>query len=419
MLGKRDTEVLVAGAGPVGLYAALLLSERGIRVQIVDEQHRSTTRSYALALHPRSLELLDEVGLTPELVAAGRKLEAVTFHADGKRQAEVRLAELKSRYPFVLVLPQSALEAALERRLADHKVEVDWSHRLSEVELGESSATIGVQKLSKESVGYAISHTEWVVERESSTRAAFVLGADGHHSRVRRELGIPFESVGPSQFFAIFEFTADRPAPSELQVVLGERVSVLWPLGGNRHRWSFEIAPTEAEESEREKSRVVVMLGHRSYSFLDVSMLRRLVGERAPWVEGSVGELAWSLAARFERRLASELGRGSAWLAGDAAHLAAPMGVQSMNAGLWEARELCERMVASLREGGRRDELARFGAEWSRALKPVMTTASSVEATKEASAWVRGNAARIVDSLPASGEHLEALMAQLGLRFRR
>jgi len=414
MFGRRDTEVLVAGAGPVGLYAGLLLSERGIRVQIVDEQFRSTTRSYALALHPRSLELFDEVGLTAELIAAGRKVDAVTFFGGGKKQVEVRYADLKTRYPFLLVLPQSALEAALERRLSEKKVEIDWSHRVAELDLQADSATATVQKLAKESVGYAISHTEWMVEREFTTRAAFVIGADGYQSRVRRELGIPFEAVAAPQFFAVFELSADKPAPHELQVVLDERTSVVWPLAGNRYRWSFEIGESEAAETAREKSRLVVVLGQHSFNYLDPTMLRRLLGERAPWFEPNPTELAWSLAARFERRVASELGRGSAWLAGDSAHLSPPMGVQSMNSGFWEARELCERMVASLRQGGRRDELARFAGEWSRAWQRLQSPAA-VTAGPKATSWVRANAGRIFDSLPASGDHLQALLAQLDL----
>jgi 2-polyprenyl-6-methoxyphenol hydroxylase-like FAD-dependent oxidoreductase len=418
-MSKRDTEVLVAGAGPVGLYAALLLQERGIRVQVIDSQHRGTTRSYALALHPRSLELLDLVGLTPELVAAGRKLDIIVFYGSGRRQAEVRLAELKSRYPFILVLPQSSLEAALERRLADKKIEVEWSHRLSELELGETGIGATIQKLGKESVGYAVSHSEWVVEKELTTRAGFIVGADGHQSRVRRALGISFESVAPAQLFAVFEQAAEKSAGDELQVVLDERTSVLWPLGGSRLRWSFEIDPREAEETAREKSRLVVALGQHAFTYLDATMLRRLTSERAPWFEASTCELAWSLAARFERRIAAELGRGSAYLAGDAAHLAAPMGVVSMNAGLWEARELCERMVNVLRQGGRRDELARFAAEWAKVTRPAIVPASAVVVAASAPAWVRENAARIVECLPASGEHLDALMAQLGLSLKR
>ena len=75
MPGPSRTEVLVVGAGPTGLLAALQLVHRGLRVEVIDEEWRPAGHSYALALHPRSLERLAEVGLAEETIAAGRRLE--------------------------------------------------------------------------------------------------------------------------------------------------------------------------------------------------------------------------------------------------------------------------------------------------------------------------------------------------------
>lgn len=418
MFARRDAEVVVVGAGPVGLYAALLLSERGIRVQIIDEEFCETTRSYALALHPSSLELLEEVGLAAPLIAAGQRLDTVAFYGAGVRQGEAHFADIKSRYPFVLVLPQSTLETVLTRRLSEKGIEVDWSHRLVDLELGEGSANLTIQKLAKETLGYAISHTEWAVERESSTRVAFVLGADGHRSRTRRELGIAFDTVAPSQFFAVFEFCADRPATQELRVVLDEQTSVLWPLGDGRYRWSFEVSPDYVQESAREKSRLVVVLGQKSFNYLDPAVLQELINDRAPWFAAGVSDFAWSLAARFESRVAAELGKGSAWLAGDAAHLAPPMSVQSMNAGFSEAQALCERMVAALRHGGRRDELPRFASEWSNEFHRVLNPQIGGTDQGPASSWFRDRSVRVAECLPASGKYRRDLLQQLGLSWQ-
>ena len=67
MFGARETEVLVVGAGPVGLFSALSLARHGVRVQIVDEQFRTAAHSYALALHSSSLGLLHEAGVAEKL----------------------------------------------------------------------------------------------------------------------------------------------------------------------------------------------------------------------------------------------------------------------------------------------------------------------------------------------------------------
>src|SRR6516225_4826811 len=77
----RHVDVLVVGAGPTGLVAALSLAEAGLAVEIVDEEWRTAGHSYALALHPRSLRQLSELGLAQAAIAHGRKLEALTILA--------------------------------------------------------------------------------------------------------------------------------------------------------------------------------------------------------------------------------------------------------------------------------------------------------------------------------------------------
>ena len=89
---EDQTEVFVVGAGPVGLFTALCLAEAGIEVRVIDRQARTTTRSYACALHPHTLELLDRVGLAAELVEQGRRVETFAFY-------DVRAGAPKPSYP--------------------------------------------------------------------------------------------------------------------------------------------------------------------------------------------------------------------------------------------------------------------------------------------------------------------------------
>ena len=86
MFRHTDPEVLVVGAGPVGLIAALFLQLHGVRVEVIDEDQRTTQHSYALAIHPRTLRILDEAGLAQKLIAAGRKLTKVAYY-EGQREA--------------------------------------------------------------------------------------------------------------------------------------------------------------------------------------------------------------------------------------------------------------------------------------------------------------------------------------------
>src|SRR6476659_1651751 len=129
-----DPEVLVVGAGPVGLVAALFLQQRGVRVTIVDMHQRTTQHSYALAIHPRTLRVLDEAGLSEGLIRAGRKLTTIAYYDGRDRRAEIDYSALSAKHPYLLVVRQSLLERAAEDALGRNKLKVLWAHRLQSLE---------------------------------------------------------------------------------------------------------------------------------------------------------------------------------------------------------------------------------------------------------------------------------------------
>ena len=138
-----ETGVVVVGAGPVGLFTALTLCERGVDVRILDKYQRSALHSYALALHPHTLQLLEQVGLADELILRGQRVDRVVLHHEHDKPIELNLAATGGAFPFVLVLPQTLLEAALERKLAERGIDVAWKHQAFTVEAeGESVRTL-------------------------------------------------------------------------------------------------------------------------------------------------------------------------------------------------------------------------------------------------------------------------------------
>ncbi len=252
------------------------------------------------------------------------------------------------------------------------------------------------------------------MEKELTARAPYLVGADGHRSAVRRKLGIPFESVGPSQLFAVFEFTAKAPPLTEARVVLsGGKVSALWPLGPGAFRFSFEVDEGEVVPAARQKSRLVVVLGESSFDYLKPELLERLLRERAPWFEGRLEEVAWSVALRFERRSAAQFARSNVLLAGDSAHLAAPMACWSMNAGLEEAVDLAKRLEGVLRRGDPLEGLGEYGPAHERPWRALAQARCS--ASGSADPWAKENARAVLESLPALGRDLSPLLGQMGL----
>lgn len=416
MFGKRETEVLVVGAGPVGLFSALLLTERGIKVQIIDAEWRPAAHAYALALHPRSLELLDELGLAAPLIDSGYRVNKVAFYDGATRSAELDLGKLESKFPFVLVMPQSDLESAFTSWLERKKVKVQWDHRVSEL-LDDGPRSIAVvDKWDKESVGYATSGVSRIIAKTFKTHFDLAVAADGHRSTMRRLAEIDFEATDRADQFAVFEFQTDADLGNELRIVLKDGLaSVLWPLPGGRCRWSFQLPPEEEVDAERPKSRLSVQIGERTFPHMTSEYLTQVIGERAPWFTGSIGDVNWSLVVRFERRMASHFGKGRVWLAGDSGHLAGPAAVQSMNVGLREAADLAARFNGVLRGGKSMESLNEYDAERLAEWRRMLRVEGGLEATDAASAWVAENAAVIQSCIPASGEHLEQLAKQLGL----
>ncbi len=419
MFHKRETDVLVVGAGPVGLFTALQLARRGVAVEIVDSQQRPAARSYALALHPSSLALLDEIGLLDELVAHGHRIHTVAFYDGVERRCALDLSRLPAAFPFALVLPQQAFEQALETRLREEKLEVQWCHRLRDLETGGKRVVAKLDKLGREPGGYAVATTGWVVDKTLQTWASYVIGADGHHSAVRRALGVELEDLGESRFFGVFELTADAEDLREVRVVLDkDTTNVLWPLGGGRFRWSFQLEDDwEFLPDTRVKKRLAVQLGDEAFPYLDEACLQELLAARAPWFDARVDEILWSIAIRFENRLAPSFGRRNVWLAGDAAHLAAPMGVHSMNVGLREGYDLAEHLGDILQHGASPDQLEAYGeaceAEW----RKLLGAGPGLVVGAEADAWVRQHAERLPACVPTSGADLSTLLSQAGLQL--
>jgi 2-polyprenyl-6-methoxyphenol hydroxylase-like FAD-dependent oxidoreductase len=397
MVRHAAPEVLVVGAGPVGLLAALFLQQRGVRVEIVDMHQRTTQHSYALAIHPRTLQLLEEAGLADALIHAGRKLTTLAFYEGRERRAAIDYSRLACAHPYLLLVRQSLLERAAEEALRRNDLHVLWGHRLQSLDADADTPQAEVATLEPVATGYPVARTEWVVARQETRRPAYVIGADGYDSAVRRMARIETDEHGAGQMFSIYEIEATGELPAEARVILDpDATSVYWPLESGRCRWGFQISDAAAHDAS-------------------IGRLEQLIAARAPWCTARPTEIYWSTLGLFESRLARSLGRGGVWLAGDAAHQAPPIAVHSMNSGLVEARELASRIARICRSGGEPSLLAEFGSDTQDAWERILDAGRVVRALPGADPWVGQNGARIASCIPASGDELEPLLQQIGL----
>jgi 2-polyprenyl-6-methoxyphenol hydroxylase-like FAD-dependent oxidoreductase len=414
---EERTEVLVVGAGPVGLASALLLAEAGLEVSLIDREERTTARSYACALHPSTLELLDRLGLATLLLEHGRRVPTVALYDGEERRAEVRLSALSQKFPFLLILPQSALETALEQRLRKAGIIVNWNHRFAGFQDETAEVAAIIEELGGTSTGYIVPHWETIVKRRTTLRAQFIVGADGRHSMVRQRLGLDSERAGGTESFAAYEFEAEKAGEDEVRIVLDNAsTNVLWPLPGNKYRWTFQMAEAGAAAVFPEKERRAARLASPVVDEKIRQYVQKIAGERAPWFSMGVKEITWCTRVVFEHELVRQFGRNRCWLAGDAAHQTGPAGVQSMNAGFLEAEALAESVRKVVRENGSMQLFEAYNRQWREQWRRLLGLAGGLKGRAQTSEWIRGRAGRILPCLPGVRD-LGEMARQIGLEF--
>lgn len=378
------TQVLVVGAGPVGLLAALVLRKQGVDVRIVERQSATQTRTFPVVLHPGSLRLLDEAGLAAALFWRGRPITRLAVYADYERRAVLDLPRGSAISPGALTLPQDILRQALTNALQSSGVAVEWNTRLAVLQ--QDAGAVWGRLLLDDQSG----------EQVSAFEAEFVIGADGYESTVREGLGIPMAAHGGLESYVFFDAVSQR-AGSEAQLAVSEDyANAVYPLQGGLSRFSFQVSRG---------------LDHAP----DVRTLCELIQSRLPWYAEEPDTCEWSGMAEFRRALACSFGRGRVWLAGEAAHLTGPLGVQSLNVGLDEAVEL----ACLVREQLGRPYDETFGADYDRSRRQqwleLLGAEDRVALSTRSPSWARHYLSRLLNCLPASRSDLDDLLDQLRL----
>lgn len=300
-----QTPVLVVGAGPVGLVAAIELRRRGVPARIVDRLAEPTDESRAVAIHARSLELLRRLGVLDDFLAAGVPLTRVRLSAHGRDLAEVELTQADSPHPFTLSLPQTETERLLTARLAALG---------GAVERGQE-----IVALAQDEAG-ALATLRGGDGTEERVRAGWIVGADGGRSTVRRLAGSKLRGSFKGQWFLTADVEAEADLPRDAIHVgfAADGPLFFFPMRGQRARIIAEI---DGDGPALTIADVQAIVDARGGGI-------RVTG--AHWLD------------RFEIHHAQvpRYREGRVLLAGDAAHIHSPAGGQGMNTGMQDAGNL-------------------------------------------------------------------------------
>ncbi|MGX1309407.1 2-polyprenyl-6-methoxyphenol hydroxylase-like FAD-dependent oxidoreductase [Amorphus suaedae] len=286
----KAERVLVVGAGPVGLSAALALGRSGFDVRIVDQSAEPSSESRAAVVNARTLELLDYLGVAADLIDAGVRLDGLKLVAGYSTLATVDMTRLRHPFNFILGIPQSETEAILDDHLAFEGISVERGTRVSE--LYQDAARVHVTT------------THGYDRHEESYD--WVLGADGAHSTVRKALSLDFAGEAYPFQWSLADIDIHDGASmewGELRLDPGRPMLLRVPIASGRHRLISNVP-----------------------NVLDLAP--------PAW---QLGALHWSAEFAVSHRHVATQGKGRVWLAGDAAHIHSPAGGRGMNLGIEDA----------------------------------------------------------------------------------
>ena len=310
-------DVLIIGAGPVGLTMAVELARYGVSVRIVDKAARRREQSRAIVIWSRTVELLDRAGCGPELLAAGMKVIAANIIAGGKTLSRIDLGGVDNARSFALMLSQSETERMLEERLNGLGVQVERGVELTTFAVKATHGVVATLCLSDRSV--------------QKVESLWMIGCDGAQSKVRQGLRMVFTGdAQPSRWFMADVRLSGEREPGEIDLSLhSDGLLAILPINRDLCRVMADVGPSVTGKEATDPT---------------LSELQALLDSR-----GCQGITAfdpeWLASFHSNERKVAKYRAGRIFLAGEAAHVHSPTGAQGLNIGIQDAVNLAWKLA--------------------------------------------------------------------------
>lgn len=306
--------VVIVGAGPTGLTAALVLAANGVPCRVLERRTGASTTSRALGLQARSMEVLAGLDVARRVERVAYRLSGASVMRGDDEFVHLPWVPPASPYPYTYVLPQSGLEEILCERLDELGVRVETGVEVRTVR--QDAGLVAVR-----------------LDDGSHVAADWVVAADGSRSVIRDavRVGFPGRATGETYHLADAVLRLDVPFRDSGMWLGPDGPLMMMRLPGAEHLWRvFADVTDEARERELPE--------------LTEAALTALLAERGP--SGvTVERLDWTSVFRTRVRLADRYRSGRVLLAGDAAHVFPPFGGQGMNLGIQDAVNLGWRLA--------------------------------------------------------------------------
>jgi 2-polyprenyl-6-methoxyphenol hydroxylase-like FAD-dependent oxidoreductase len=350
-----ETEVLIAGAGPVGLSLALELQRFGIRFRIVEKKAERSTTSKALGLQPRLSEVFAILGIAGKFFARGFDgVRALNLRTSTKKlltielQFSPNLAGRDACQPRMIMIPQSVTEEILETSLAERGDGVERRREL-----------IGFTQ-TPDAVSAVIRHEDGA---EETVRAKFLVSCEGAHSVARKQAGLSFTGATFPLRSLLADVTIDWDLPdNEVQAWFHpDGAFAALPFGGQKWRLIAECAedPNKAETE------------------VTLELFQALIIERTGKKDVRLRDPLWLSDFRINARMVDRFRERRVFVAGDAAHIHSPAGGQGIATGIQDATNLAWKLAAFLHDGAPESLLDTYDEERKPIAREVLQRTSA------------------------------------------
>ncbi|RJE76079.1 hypothetical protein BGP78_13780 [Pseudoalteromonas sp. MSK9-3] len=318
-----EPQVLIVGAGPIGITTAILLTREGITCRIIDKNNRIPSNEYfsrALGLHARTLEIFEDIDVIKNIMTHGRIINGIGFYTEGKRVAGISFRELPTSYPFMLSIPQSDTESILETRLNELGVFVERQTEL--IDFVQSDQFVTAQLKMPDSTLQTHAYR-------------FIIGTDGFRSKVRELCAIPFDGEQYEESWLLAESYLSRDFPSdEANVILSKNSSfAVVPMPDGK------IRVTGPDTSSK-----------RDIDDIDLALFDSALKEMGALSNINYSEPQQVTRFKVHKKLARQYRKHRVFLAGDSAHVHSPGGGQGLNTGVLDAYNLTWRLSLVIKE---------------------------------------------------------------------
>ena len=386
-------DVLIVGAGPTGLALAEELTRFGARYRIVDTGRGPTDLSKAIGVQARTLEMLDIAGLADDLVGRGNRSRAFHLYDGDLPILRLDFTELASRFPFLLIVPQSDTEQTLIRKIESAGQTI------------ERETTLAAFSQDPDGVDCTLTHHDGTTE---TVRVRWLAGCDGAHSTVRHTLGMAFTGEEYAEGFMLADVHVEWDLPrDELYLFLHDGwLTAFFPMPGGHCRMIADLPPDQAPP-DRTPS---------------LEECQRLVDERSPF-RIVLSDPCWTAFYRIHRRIVAQLRQGRVLVAGDAAHIHSPAAAQGMNTGIQDAFNLGWKL-ALVTQGHAPETLIdsyqseRYPVEQT-VLRDTDILLRAVSLRPRIARKLRDVMLPLVSSLPAFQHRISARIGELSIDYRR